>query len=264
VLDEAMRHGHAGVVWLIRHGRVWCEMARNGPAAAEIDDVLSFGETHGLPWAYHTRMLKSFHQFCTADPSAAVSALRAVAAAEPPTSWAQTSRAILFFALAHLSPDEARRTHLAMPATLPAPDGVNALGTWANLGWTILGLDALGDHDAMAALDRLSKDSEVHTDMTVPGLVPLPLTSAMTAAAVGDWARAEQRFATARAVTEGAGIRVFSPRVLEAHADMLVRRNGAGEGERATVLYDRALDEYARYGLEVFARRLADKRRNRL
>jgi hypothetical protein len=73
---------------------------------------------------------------------------------------------------------------------------------------------------------------------------------AITGAAVGDWLRAERCFAEARELTERADVRAFSARVLEAHADMLLRRDAAGDCERALTLYDQAGVEYGRYRLD--------------
>jgi len=123
-----------------------------------------------------------------------------------------------------------------------------------------LGFDALGDLEAVASLDPLTAAAQIHTDIKVASLIPLPLAAAMTAAAVRDWARAERHFDEARELFASAEIRMFKGCLLEAEADMRRRRGAAGDAECAAALYDRAAAEYADRNVELFARRLAEKR----
>ena len=261
-LEDADGLGHHGVAWVSRQvGLIRDLMALDMSAVAGTHaDVLSYGETHGVPWAYQTRMVQALFMFLRGDHDDAIHLLETVAASEPPTSWAQVSRSMLFCLLAHTSPDRARRVRTTLPAQLPAADAPSAIGSWANLAWTVLGLDALDDHEGIASLDPLAAAAEVQTDVKIAGFVPLPLICAMTAGGVRDWSRAERHFVEARDLTEQAEIRLFSARVLEAHADMLVRRASADDREHAMGLYDQAAADYARNGLEPFARRLSRKR----
>jgi tRNA A-37 threonylcarbamoyl transferase component Bud32/tetratricopeptide (TPR) repeat protein len=259
LIDEACHFGHYITAWALRNGEVWFDVLSRTATLATIEDQVAFGITHAIHFEYLGRIALALHEFLEGESEMALRRIRSIAEVEPPGSWSQMSRGTLFFMLAHTDPDEARHVREIMPATLPSGDGPSAMGTWMNLGWTVLGLHALGDRGEIAALDPFASTIAVHSDPDWVGFFPRGLICGITATAAADWSRAQAALIEAQSMIDRRELRMFAGLALEAHADMLTLRNETGDRGQAAALYDKAATAYERDRLVPFVRRLAGR-----
>ncbi len=146
-------------------------------------------------------------------------------------------------------------------AVLPRTGRPNGYGPWYIPAGAIEALWVVGDRKGAAAFYPLVREFMETTGVVLFWLGPMLLEriAGIGAAAGGQWDVAEEHFRTALRQAEELPFELEGAETRRFYAEMLLDRNGSGDGERARSLVEEALVVYRRIGMprhEELARRL--------
>jgi hypothetical protein len=99
----------------------------------------------------------------------------------------------------------------------------------------------------------------VATGVTCYGSALFRSAAGTTAAACGDWGRAQAHYEVALEQAVSAPYRHAEPQVRSSYAEMLRERNATGDRDRARSLLEEAVASYAALGMTTFERRARER-----
>jgi tetratricopeptide (TPR) repeat protein len=258
LLEMARETGHRGLELFCDLGRAFSQLL----PAGDLDAVASWAEgtltawAAAGPWAEINRGRHALVQLCRGDAAGAIRNTEIGRLALPPCQWTGILEGVQLYAAAHLDDaawhDVAPNWRRLLPASgVPELAGQRVLASFLARARVLRGelAEAAGMHDTATALVQDGCAMlEIYLASTVAG---------MTAAAGGQWAESERHFQ--EALELGSRLR-HRPGLADArhwYGWMLIRRDAAGDRERAHGLLDEAMAEYAAMGM---TRPLADAR----
>ena len=210
-------------------------------------------ENAGLPWISWTWSWRATAAFHRGDWEAAIQHAARAEAVAPPGSINGAEWALLLEYSAYGGRrDDARTMAEARRAELPRLGAPTGWGSWAMLWAFIESHIMLNDLDSAADLYPLMRWCAERTGNVVlmqPDCRLLERGAGMAAAAGGNWDVAEVHFLTALDQAEKLPHRPEQANVRRWYADMLLRRGGRGDAERAGQLLAEAGAQYQAMGM---------------
>jgi tetratricopeptide (TPR) repeat protein len=261
-LDEmdhrATRVGHQGARVVFRHLRGLLATSRGDfeAAARWFQEAQSVGRAAESPWVYFPELTDAFEAVHRGRVENGLARMRAVAATEPDTYWCFVTRTYLFRALASVAPEEAAQYLQSHRFRLPEIGRPNPQGAWAGLPSVVEGLALLGRRADAAALVPMTEEA-VRLGLVVLGgwIASFRTAAGISASCAEQWDAADAHFAAAIAQADALPHVPTQPAARMWLADMLLRRRGAGDRDRARVLLDEATAICDRYGMVLMGER---------
>jgi tetratricopeptide (TPR) repeat protein len=226
----------------------WCE-------TGDLDELEAFARRDiqlchdaGLPWESWGWSWLGAAKFLRGDWDEAIVHATKAAELSPPGVINGAEWALLLEYVAHAGRrSEAMSMMADKKADLPEPGQRAGWASWAILFGTVEALMALGERAAAAELYPLVRWCAERTGLMIlmqPDERLLERVAGMAAAAGGKWDLAEAHFTTAIEQAETLPHRPEQAHTRRVYADMLLRRDGTGDRERALLLLSEAESLY--------------------
>jgi tetratricopeptide (TPR) repeat protein len=259
-LPLAERVGHHGVIWLYKRAcaSVLGFTARLGEAERAAHEVLAFGRSMKIPWAFHDSIFLALLSFMTDRNDEALAHIQKAIAIEPSSYQQGMSASTLFWIRAQLHDpaalDELKKHQLPMPQRGVTP----TYGAWAAWASIVEGLALLDRHTEAASLYWAVDDLLATGTICAQSNILFKSSAGVAADCAGDWSRAENLHQQAVAEADQ-GYPVFQPGARIWHAATLMRRNGADDRARAAQLLTEALALAERLEMPAMAKRASSQ-----
>ncbi|HEX5070775.1 MAG TPA: protein kinase [Vicinamibacterales bacterium] len=254
---RAERVGHQGSRVVLRHLRGLLRLSAGDIAGAVpfFEEANEIGRVSQNPWAYFPELTLGILDVWAGRHVEGLARIQHVADIEPSTYWCHVCRPYLFANLAGVDPARAEAYRRTVTFTLPRTGVASPVGAWLGLQQVVEGLALMGRREELAPLHELT-EALVATGVLSPGSfsATVQTTAGIAAAAAGRLDLAETRFqmgidhADAHFATARPGARLW-------FADMLARRGGPGDRDRAKALANEAIALANGYGMVAFGHR---------
>jgi len=248
---RAEKIGHYGAVWALKIAASILSAARGDLAAskAETIDAWDFGSAHDVGWNFATSLQRGHFALWSGDLAEAETWYSHGLKVEGRSYLSGLADACLFAAYAEESDSRAETAWTQRCWQLPVPGQLNSLGAWNALERSVLGLARLNRREELAALSPLTEELILTGAWTYTILSPFHTVAGITAAAAGDWARAERHHLAAIHQTDTAPYRHLQPVAREWYARMLLDRGAVDDTGKAKSLLNDAITMYQSTGI---------------
>jgi hypothetical protein len=221
-------------------------------------ESIAYGTERRIPWVFHSYHLRGVIAIYRNRTAEALESMQRAVDLETPSAWSGLGHAWLFWALAHSGDPEALAFLRLHPPPLPTFGKQSFYTAWASLAVVVEGLAWLGERGELARLDSHA-EALVATGARCFSSVLFRTVAGMTAAASGDWSRAQAHYEAALQQSASAPYRHAEPQVRYWFAEMLRDRTAAGDRERARAMLEEAIESYAALGMPAFERRARER-----
>jgi tetratricopeptide (TPR) repeat protein len=249
---RAERLGHIGAISALRNLEAYL-LAGHGhvrDAEQRSRQAMAFNRAVDNRWGYFAELTAGVYALRRGDIAQSLADLRAAIEIERPSYWHDVSSQLLLWALAQIKPDDAADLIRRTPARLPNPGRPNTMGAWVHLAIRIPTLVRLGRRDDAAALAPLSAAFDETGIVTLAGWVGFTSTVAGIAhACAQEWDAADAYFRRSLELAETLPVKAEQAIARIWLADMLLRRDRAGDRQRARTLLGEAQAVAASLGM---------------
>lgn len=177
---------------------------------------------------------------------------------EPPSYYLNQSQRTRFWALAHVAPDEAEAMLPSLQLGQVDPDVPNPFGAWLNVAALVPGLAAIGRRDEAASFAR-NTEAMIEKGLVCPTCTDTSyLVAGIATGCASEWDASEAHFRQSLETAARLPLRVEEASARVWYADMLRRRDGPGDRQRARVLCGEAESLAARLGAVLIEQRARD------
>jgi tetratricopeptide (TPR) repeat protein len=260
-IARAERIGHYGAVWGLKSFVPFLDAANGNMAASErnLREAWEFGRTHGVAWAFLSRVILAEFAFYRGDLVEAEQWCSDPSCMEPKTYYAGMIDSTRFSLLARSGEDRAVEIWARRTWKFPISGQLNPLGSWSALMDSVIGLACLGRRDDAALLRTLTEELVDSGAWLLRSGNVCRTVAGIAAACAGDWAAAEEHHRTAIHQTDTAPYMHLQPVAREWYAAMLLDRAGAGDLAKVRALLTEAVKMYEAMGM-TYPAKLANQK----